>query len=209
LFISHGDYDHIDAAEGLLNRYSLHDVYASPLLQRHSGESKTCQHLLTALGRTHHLPHLLKAGDRMDLDGVSIQVLWPPADCEMNSNNSGVVLRLTFAGRSILLPADIQGPPEAALIENAELLHSDILIAPHHGSSESTTAAFVAAVDPKLIVSSDARRLTNKQHAFETMIDHRKLLRTGTGGAVTLQIDRNGTISATPFHSGERIVVKK
>ena len=209
LFISHGDYDHIDAADGLLNRYSLHDVYASPFLQQHSAESKTCQRLLSALGRTHHLPHMLKAGDRMDLDGLGIQVLWPPADCTMNSNNSGVVLRVTFAGKSILLPADIQGPPEAALLEHPELLHSDILIAPHHGSSESTTAAFVAAVNPKLIVSSDARRLTNKQHAFETMIDHRKLLRTGAEGAVTLQIDRNGTISVTPFHSGKKILVKQ
>ena len=209
LFISHGDYDHIDAAEGLLNRYSLHDFYASPFLQRHSAESKTCQHLLATLDRAHHLPHLLKAGDRMDLDGLSIQVLWPPADCAMNSNNSGVVLRLTFAGRSVLLPADIQAPPEAALIEYPKLLHSDILIAPHHGSSESTTAAFVAAVDPKLIISSDARRLTNKQHAFETMIDHRKLLRTGAEGAVTLQIDRNGTISTTPFHSGEKSLLKQ
>ncbi|HEX5244551.1 MAG TPA: ComEC/Rec2 family competence protein [Tepidisphaeraceae bacterium] len=208
LFISHGDYDHIDAAEGLLNRYGLHDVYASPFLQRHSAESKTCEHLLASLGRTHHLPHLLKAGDRMELDGLSIQVLWPPADCAMNSNNSGVVLRLTFAGRSVLLPADIQAPPEAALIEHPELLHSDILIAPHHGSSESTTTAFVAAVDPKLIVSSDDRRLTNKQRTFETMIDHKKLLRTGAEGAVTLQIDRNGMISVRPFHSGEKVLVK-
>src|SRR6185503_1629380 len=119
---------------------------------------------------TKHTPHLVTAGDREDLGGgATAEVIWPPAQCSFKPNDAAIVLRLSFAGRTILFPADIQGAAESELLKHAENLHADVLIAPHHGSSELTTAAFVRAVDPKIIVSSDDRRLTSKQRAFEQM----------------------------------------
>jgi competence protein ComEC len=200
LLLSHGDFDHINAAAGLIADYHLRQVEISPHFRRHATESATARHLLQSLDRAHHSPRLLTRGDHLDLGSdVKLDVLWPPPAGTMTSNNAGLVLRLTFAGKSILFPADIQEPAEAELLRDPAQLRADVLIAPHHGSTESTTAGFVRAVNPKLIVSSDEHRLTSKQRKFEQLIGGHPLYRTGQCGAVVITINKMGNIKAAPF----------
>jgi competence protein ComEC len=108
-------------------------------------------------------------------------------------------MRLTFAGRSVLFPADIQDPAFIGLLQHPAALKSDVLVAPHHGSSEDLTPAFLAAVAPQWIISSNASRLTNKQKRFNTMIGKIPLYRTSSCGAITVTITRQGAISIATF----------
>ena len=141
--------------------------------------------------------------DHLDLgSGAAVEIIWPPPKSSFDSNNTAIVFRLAFGGRSVLFPADIQGPAESELLKHPEKLQSDILIAPHHGSSEFTTKAFVRAVNPRVIVSSDAHRLTSKQRYFEQIIESRPLYRTGQCGAVIITIGRDGAIKVAPFAQG-------
>ena len=100
---------------------------------------------------------------------------------------------------SILITGDIQEVAEHALLNNPQSLKSDVLIAPHHGSSESTTADFVAAVDPSIIVSSNDRSLTGKQMRFDRIVENRTMYRTHTCGAITVIVASDGTIRVEPF----------
>lgn len=204
IFLSHGDYDHISATEAAVSEYGVDEVDVSPHFRRHAPESAPCAHLLAMLDRTGHSPRLIVSGEKLDVGGgASVQVLWPPAHCNFNSNNTGLVLRLCFAGKSVLFPADIQEPAESALLRHPAALRSDVLVAPHHGSREGTTADFVNAVDPRVIVSSNAHVLTSKQRAFEQVIDGRLLYRTGRCGAITIVLDKDGGIRVTPFLIGK------
>ena len=145
-------------------------------------------------------PIQISLGDHFDLGhGTAVDVLWPPKDGDLNSNNAGLVLRLSYAGRSILFPADIQDPAFVGVLKNASALKSDVLVAPHHGSSEDLTPAFLAAVHPDMILSSNFGRLTNKQKRFETMIGKTPLYRTPECGAIAVTIHRDGTISVATF----------
>jgi beta-lactamase superfamily II metal-dependent hydrolase len=74
-----------------------------------------------------------------------------------------------------------------------------VLVAPHHGSSEDLTPAFLAAVQPQMILSSNFGRLTNKQKRFETMVGRTPLYRTPECGAITVTIHKDGTISVSTF----------
>jgi beta-lactamase superfamily II metal-dependent hydrolase len=74
-----------------------------------------------------------------------------------------------------------------------------VLIAPHHGSSETSTAAFLAAADPLYIVSSNDRTLTQKQRLFDKLVAKRPLFRTNQCGAVTITIARDGGLTVKPF----------
>jgi competence protein ComEC len=56
---------------------------------------------------------------------------------------------------SVLVAADIEVESEAQLLQRAarynfEQVQSDVLIVPHHGSSTSSTPAFLRAVDPRI-----------------------------------------------------------
>ena len=200
IFLSHGDFDHISAVSELTAVYNAKQLFTSKHFIKNSVGNMPDLLLLDDLEKLSRTPKQIRVGDHLDLgNGVAVDVLWPPSTGELNSNNAGLVLRLTYAGRSILFPADIQDPAFSGVLQNAKALQSDVLIAPHHGSSESLTPAFMTAVHPKIILSSNFGRLTSKQRRFETMIDHTPLYRTPECGAITVTISQGGTITVSTY----------
>lgn len=200
IYLSHGDYDHISATAGAWGECGVAQVITTPYFREHANESGPCRHLLEMLDRGGHSPREVCAGQKFSWsNGVDAEVLWPPPGGNYNSNNAGMVLRITFSGKSILFPADIQDPAMRELLKTPARLKSDILVAAHHGSSEPLTAEFVRAVDPRVIVSSDATRLTKKQRDFETLIEHRPLYRTGRCGAIEIDLESDGRAEVKPF----------
>ena len=85
------------------------------------------------------------------------------------------------------------------LLKSPEKLKADVLVAMHHGSAESLSAAFIDAVDPAYIISSNDRTLTGKQRAFDRLVAGRTFLRTNESGAITVTIDARGNLSVDPF----------
>jgi competence protein ComEC len=200
IFLSHGDYDHISAAGDIFRVYSEPTIYMSPHFRRHAAGSETAESLLEMLESAHRPPTIIERGDHLGLgEGMSLDVLWPPRDCDMNSNNCGLVLKLSYGGRTVLFPADIQEPPERELLKNPAPLKCDVLVAPHHGSAELTTGDFIRAVDPKMIVASNASNLTHKQKMFDLLAAHETFYRTSRCGAITITIDANGKISLSTY----------
>jgi competence protein ComEC len=200
IFLSHGDFDHISATADLFREYNQPQVFTSPQFAKHAVGNFVAESLLDSLQNARSPPKIIHRGDHLDFgDGVSADVLWPPANCDMNSNNCGLVIQLKFAGRKILFPADIQEPPEIELLKDPDQLRSDILVAPHHGSAESTTAAFVAAVHPRIILASNAQRLTHKQKTFDALAAGYPLYRTSLDGAISLTIEASGNIKLATF----------
>ena len=93
----------------------------------------------------------------LQVDKVAIELLSPPPDRTLSLNDGSVVLRLRYAERSLLLTGDIERTGEAVLLASGSELRSDVLKAPHHCSRTSSTAPFVAAVAPKLVICSVGR----------------------------------------------------
>ncbi len=94
------------------------------------------------------------------LDGVRIEILnplgerphgaWP----ELSVNDNSLVLRVTYGRVRFLLTGDLESEGEALLLASGYDLSADVLKAPHHGSSTSSTPAFVRAVHPSHVVFS-------------------------------------------------------
>jgi competence protein ComEC len=199
IFLSHSDYDHISGAGEIATAYGVRNAIVSPHFARFAAVDPPAANLLDTFDRLDVSRQAASRGDRIDVGGGTIEVLWPPAKCEMNSNNSGLVLKLHVAGRSILFPADIQEPAERELLKDPAKLRADVLIAPHHGSSEDCTAALIAAVGPSAIVSSNDRTLTMKQRRFDEVAKDYPFYRTNECGAVTITITKDGHLTITPF----------
>ena len=147
--LSHSDTDHVGGAAAVLATQPQADVLSSlgaghPLL---AGRSATrCE-----------------AGQHWEWDGVRFAVLHPQGqDFEgaklPKPNALSCVLRISTASHSALLVADIERAQELALLARAKAdggtgeLQSTLLLAPHHGSKTSSSAEFLAAVHPQVVV---------------------------------------------------------
>jgi competence protein ComEC len=97
------------------------------------------------------------AGQRWEWDGVRFSMLYPRWQVYnlqgVSENAHSCVLRIDSAYGSLLLPADIeQGSEDELIAADAQRLPAQVLLAPHHGSSTSSSAAFLDTVSPRMIV---------------------------------------------------------
>ncbi len=88
-----------------------------------------------------------RPGERWDWDGVAFLVLGPALP-GADGNDGSCVLRVSAAGRSLLLVGDAGERAEADLLRRGLPLRADLLQVGHHGSRHSSGEAFLAAVDP-------------------------------------------------------------
>ncbi len=144
LVVSHQDLDHSGGASSLLQQMGT-DWMLSSLPSNHPLQQRVSR----------ALPCF--AGQHWEWDGVSFAILHPlePAlqDQGRQHNDHSCVLRISVQGKHLLLPADIGIESEQALLARApQQLSAEVLIAPHHGSKTSSSAAFIAAVAPRWVL---------------------------------------------------------
>jgi competence protein ComEC len=204
IFLSHSNYDHFSAAGEVTAAYGVREVLTADSFVRESAGNASAEALLESLKRLHRPPRLVAPGERIPLGrDTAIEILWPPADPghALGENDSSLVVRLTHAGRSVLFTGDIEAAAMRGLMQDPDRLRSDVLIAPHHGSSEATSAAFIEAVHPSMILSSNDRSLTGKQRRFDRIVAEKglPLLRTNRCGAITIVLDGDGGMEIDPF----------
>ncbi len=206
VILSHADYDHFSAAAEVAASYEAREILTGTHFTKQAENNPPAARLLRDLDALQRPPRVLEPGQRIPLGrDTSVEVLWPPPGrLDLASNDVSLVLRVTHAGRSILFPGDIEdGAMRELLSGDPARLKSDVLVAAHHGSSESLTREFVTAVDPAVIVSSNDRSLSRKQVDFEGLIGPRPLLRTHASGAITLDVGADGMLEVTPWVGGQ------
>jgi competence protein ComEC len=154
-----------------------------------------------ALARLEELAHRRKIptehelrGKSFSWDGVDGDFLWPqtaPEEIVISAkNNDSLVLRLRYGSRSILLPGDAEKQVEREILsENgAEAMHSDVLKIGHHGSKNSTTPEFLAAVRPRFGIIS-AGEDNPYGHPSPELLE-----RLENAGVRILRTDRDGAV---------------
>ena len=154
LILSHPHADHITGLVEVLSRYRVEQVLYPDL----DYDSPVYDEWLRLLDEQGIKSTIARAGQRIDLDGVAIEVLNPQrpllSGTDSDVDNNGMVLRVSLGEISFLLTADIMWPAELELISLRAIPESTVLKVAHHGSETSTTAGFLAVVSPRLAVIS-------------------------------------------------------
>lgn len=130
LLISHADNDHAGGAAAILR--------GLPVRQTVSGEP---DRLVPALQT-----EACVSGRQWQWDGVQFSTWrW---DAATDGNQSSCVLQVEANGERLWLTGDIDAQTERALLSSGLAMPAQWLLAPHHGSRSSSSAAFLAKVRP-------------------------------------------------------------
>ncbi|HVP62074.1 MAG TPA: DNA internalization-related competence protein ComEC/Rec2 [Myxococcaceae bacterium] len=150
--------------------------------------------LLAAAGRAR--VEWLAAGEVRTLGEATVRVLSPPRDAGAlrTVNDRSLVLRLSAAGRSVLLPGDAGAAAEEALPP----LESTVVKVPHHGSRTSSSPRLVSTSQAWLALFSDGRGNRFGLPAPEVVE------RWQDSGAIVLRTDLDGAIRVSLASSDVR-----
>lgn len=183
LMVSHSDNDHSGGAISVLKNVKVDQVVSS----------LPVDHPIVAIAEK---SSRCLAGQAWEWDGVQFEILHPVpviyTSDKWKPNALSCTLKVSTKTHAILLTGDIEAVQEDQLVNRIpEKLAADVLLAPHHGSGTSSTAAFLQAVKPSLALFQ-VGYLNRYHHPKEAVLQRYldfgiKPLRTDTSGAITLQ----------------------
>ena len=205
LIVTHADRDHVGAGRALAERLSIGELWLPPC----DAAGPAVAGLARAVAGQGGVVRWVRPGAPFELGGATFEVLWPPpgrrrADgtCRGRRNDASLVLAVSWAGRRILLAADVEAPAELALLERGARLTADVLKVAHHGSRTSTLEPWLDAVAPAVAVVSGVLRagpMPPHPDVLERL--HRRGVATfvtGRDGAVRVTIEADGSLGARP-----------
>ncbi len=196
VLLSHADADHYNALPGLLERFSVGVVYVSPLMFEREEPGLTA--LQDALRRAKVPVRETSAGDRLSGgQDCRIEVLHPPPRGVLGSDNANsLVLAIEYQGKRILLPGDLERRGLGDVLTE-ELLHCDVLLAPHHGGRESAPPGLARWATPRFVVVSGSLSFNVGQTTATYQAAGAQVFHTAENGAVAVRIDDRGVHVAT------------
>ncbi|MEL6181552.1 MAG: MBL fold metallo-hydrolase, partial [Myxococcota bacterium] len=184
-FVTHAHADHFGGMFGMFDRVDVVNVvdpgYDRPITRYR--EFLAAAEVETAANGGQVLRPIVPAlvpevgGELMWGDELTVRLLSARDTADLGErdnaqvNNTSIVLHIEYNGTRILLTGDAEEELEAALVESGFDLAAEILKAGHHGSSTSSTNAFLSAVWPDSIprdrrlalVSSGRREFSGTQ----------------------------------------------
>ncbi|EJT6152597.1 MBL fold metallo-hydrolase [Clostridium perfringens] len=188
---THPHEDHIGGIVDVFKEYEVKAFYSPKITHT----TKTYENLVKAVKDEGLKTKELKGGMVIDLgEGAKFEVFTPQKSEYEELNDYSPIMKLSFGDTSYLFTGDAEKlAEEEALAKYKTSLDSDVIKFGHHGSSSSSSNAFIEAVSPKYGIISCAK--DNKYgHPHRETLDiikkyNIKTFRTDTDGEIILTSD--------------------
>ncbi|HII4498592.1 TPA: ComEC/Rec2 family competence protein [Clostridium perfringens] len=188
---THPHEDHIGGMVDVFKEYEVKAFYSPKITHT----TKTYENLVKAVKDEGLKTKELKGGMVIDLgEGAKFEVFTPQKLEYEELNDYSPIMKLSFGDTSYLFTGDAEKlAEEEALAKYKNSLDSDVIKFGHHGSSSSSSNAFIEAVSPKYGIISCAK--DNKYgHPHRETLDiikkyNIKTFRTDTDGEIILTSD--------------------
>ena len=193
LLVTHAQADHLGGADRVLR-----EVGAGVLLDGRDGVREPEGGQMEREAARAQVPiEVPRAGDRIALGDLSVEVLGPEGDrvAGADPNLRCVVLRVRGPGLSLLTGADA----EAGVLLPLDPGPADILKVSHHGSADPQLDRLLGELRPRLAVIEVGR---DNPYGHPTAQALSSLSRAGVR---TLRTDRDGTVRVEPGPGGLRV----
>ena len=195
--------DHVGGAATLLRRLPVGMVLDGGFV--HTSEAYAAT-ITTA--RARGVPwRIVRAGDSLDIDGVRLMILAPDAAraaSATDANEASVIVAAEYRGVRVLLTGDAEREEEERVRRQYPArLQADILKVGHHGSSTSSSPAFLDAVRPRVALVSVGAGNTYG-HPSDAVLE--SLVRRG---AQVMRTDDEGTIVVSTDGTSLRVATSE
>jgi competence protein ComEC len=152
----------------------------------------------------------LDSGQFWTDDGIQVFSPTPEliAGCDASGdfNDCSYVIKISYAGRSIVLPGDAEDPAWKSMLADLgpAMLGCDILKAAHHGRDSGFYQPAVEAMNPKIVICSVGEKPdTDATDDYDRIAG--KVLSTRFNGTIRVEIRGNGQVLVTG-HDGKSLV---
>lgn len=144
---THPHADHIGGMADVLNTFNIKNFYATAF----TTTTQTYERMLNAVESNGAKVHEVMAGSVILEEPQLLVEVVAPKTLGDDSNNSSVVIKLTYGENKFLFTGDAEKSEEDDIWTN---IKCDVLKVGHHGSATSSSANFLKKVDPKYAVIS-------------------------------------------------------
>ena len=156
VILSHPHDDHVGNADMILREFQVDRLIAAESQSTAQAWRNVNDALTEAQGRlaTEWVKPLEE--DVYWVGKLRIEIIHAPAEDNAGGNEDSLILRLDYGENSWLVTGDAEHETEEHLLESVDKdrLCVDLLKVAHHGSSGSSSEAFLAAVNPSVAVIS-------------------------------------------------------
>jgi len=189
IFISHSDKDHFNALPEIIDNIAVKSIELNADFSR--SESKD------ALFVKEYIQNKNISSQSIQLD-IKITQLWPVSELSdgISNNNASRVSLIEYAGKKILLCADIEAKSQKKLLELYPNLQADIMILPHHGSTRTMDKNFIGQIAPTIAVASCSTSQF-KRYSIDSLYEN--ILYTSQTGYLEITISSKGKINISKF----------
>lgn len=194
LVLTHPDSDHINGLIEVVKRYKIKKVLYTGII-----DDLAAYHVWQKQIEVSGAEIIIaQGGQSFTYGNLDINVFYPLENLSgqvfADTNDSSIVLKLSYDDIDFLLTGDLSAEKELELIDLAYDLSAEIMKAGHHGSKTSTHQKFLQAVQPQYVVISAGKDNSYGHPHFivlQRLINSQtKILRTDERGDI--KISTNG-----------------
>ncbi len=185
---THPHSDHIGGLDVVLDAHPVERVILPVLPESMTPTTRTYEDLLKSIQAQGLKITAAKPGKSYSFGTGTLEILGPVKDSYEDLNDFSVVCRFTFGEWSFLFTGDMETDAEADLLDAGTDVSARVLKLGHHGSSTSTSQAFLDAVDPEVCVMEVGEGNSYNHPHRETV------QKMDEGGYAVYRTDQNGSI---------------
>lgn len=186
LVLTHPDADHIGAADVIVTKFDIDNVFMSD----YTKDNQTYRELIQALDNKNYKWSTPDVGSTYTLGSATFTIIAPNKQYE-DPNNASVGLLLQNGDNKFLFTGDAEEDAEADIVANGINIDCDVYKAGHHGSKTASTKVLLDAATPEfVVVSCEEGNSYGHPHA-EVMNNFRSM------GMKLFRTDEQGSIVAT------------
>lgn len=140
---THAHEDHAGGLTSVLNKFIAENVWVTTGYY----SSSAYTNFINAIGNQGLPVYIPSVGETYTYEDLTVTLLGPVEEYD-DTNDTSLVVKVTYGDQSFLFTGDMESDAEADLIASGADLSANVLKVGHHGSYTSSSAAFLEAVQP-------------------------------------------------------------